>query len=126
MTGFTFAVVHSPLPLAMLCETNEEDRGMAKISRLYAQWPKRTLTLLAVRESGWGAVLHQPFPKRPSRKLIEEARKELLIYFDWVSSYGFLHCSEADDTADVRRAAEKLVELGKAWRAIEFAELVRA
>lgn len=72
------------------------------------------LTMEAMDEPSWEPALTYRLPENPDNELLNRARTEVLIYLDFVTNDG----AQCDDvSADINRAAARLIEIAERWPA---------
>ena len=75
------------------------------------------LSLEAMKSGvGWEAALDWPLPPHPSFYLLEEARRHIIAYLDWVTHDLARGPSPDELRRVIERAAERLLEISLALR----------
>ena len=65
-------------------------------------------------EAGWEAVLNWPLPPHPDFYLLDEARRHIIAYLDWVTHDLARGPSPDELRREIERAAERLLEISQA------------
>jgi hypothetical protein len=64
--------------------------------------------------AGWEAVLNWPLPPHPDFYLLDEARRQIIAYLDWVAHDLARGPSPDKLRHEIERAAERLLEISLA------------
>ena len=67
-------------------------------------------------EAGWEAALNWPLPPHPDFYLLDEARRHIIAYLDWVTHDLARGPSPDELRREIERAAERLLEISMALR----------
>jgi hypothetical protein len=67
-------------------------------------------------EAGWEAVLNWPLPPHSDFYLLDEARRHIIAYLDWVTHDLARGPSPDELRREIERAAERLLEISMALR----------
>ena len=65
-------------------------------------------------EAGWEAALNWPLPAHPDFYLLDEARRHIIAYLDWVTHDLARGPSPDELRREIERAAERLLEISLA------------
>ena len=77
------------------------------------------LTGKAMRsEPGWDAALHLPFPPAPDFYLLEEARRQVIAYLDWITHDLGRGPPPEELRRNINDAAARLLEISFAIRGL--------
>jgi hypothetical protein len=78
---------------------------------------REILSLDAMKgEAGWEAALNWPLPPHPDFYLLDEARRHIIAYLDWVTHDLARGPSPDELRREIERAAERLLEISLALR----------
>ena len=63
-------------------------------------------------DNAWEPAMSFPFPANPTSKLLSEARRQALIYLNWITSDNGIASAGPDWAVDaIRRACTRLIEI---------------
>jgi hypothetical protein len=75
------------------------------------------LSLEAMKgEAGWEAALNWPLPPHPDFYLLDEARRHIITYLDWVTHDLARGPSPSELGGEIERATARLLEISLALR----------
>jgi hypothetical protein len=84
---------------------------------LATAYRREALSLQAMKdEAGWDAALNSPLPPNPGFYLLEEARRHIITYLDWVTHDLARGPSPGELRHEIERAAERLLGISLALR----------
>lgn len=78
---------------------------------------REVLSLEAMKgEAGWEAALNWPLPQNADFYLLDEARRHIITYLDWITHDLARGPSPHELRREIERAAERLLEISQALR----------
>ena len=78
---------------------------------------REVLSLEAMKdEASWEAALNWPFPPNPGFYLLEEARRHIIAYLDWLTHDLAQGPTPGELRREIERAAGRLLEVALALR----------
>jgi hypothetical protein len=90
---------------------------LAPISKDMTVIPFPVLTIEAIIPRDWEPVLSLPLPKRPNLPLLEAARRQVLLYLDWMMTEMVFTEDTSVIHREILRATNRLLEIAEAMPA---------